>query len=157
MRLAAAFAAALAFAGLALAHSFEAGAIKVDHPYAYPSLPPHKNGAAYLTIENAGESDRLVSASSPRAAAVEIHGHETEGGVARMRKLDAVEVPNGAPVGFAPGGLHLMLIGLTEPIVEGQTFPLTLTFEKAGPIDVVVMVEARGEAKPDGHGGHHGH
>ena len=63
-----------------------------------------------------------------------------ENGIARMRPVDAVAVAPDAPAVFQPGGYHVMIMGLKGPLKEGETFPLTLTFEKAGDVTVDVMV-----------------
>lgn len=97
-------------------------------------------GAAYLTITGGSQPDRLLGASSPRAASVQVHVTEQSNGVAGMREVETVAVPAGAKVSFAPGGTHLMLMGLDGPLVAGQTLPITLSFERAGPIQVIAKV-----------------
>jgi copper(I)-binding protein len=145
----------LLLAGAAGAHEFKAGAITVDHPWARPAASG--NSAAYFVIENAGEGDRLIGAATDVAATVEMHSTTIDAqGVGRMVPVQAVDVPQGAEAKFAPGGLHVMLIGLKQPLVEGQEFPLTLTFEKAGAVTVEVAVE---KTASHGAGGdmQHGH
>jgi copper(I)-binding protein len=66
-----------------------------------------------------------------------------------MRPVEAIEVTPGAPIVLQPGGLHVMLIGLKAPLKEGERFPLTLTFERAGTIEVEVVVEKLGAMGPD--------
>jgi copper(I)-binding protein len=102
-----------------------------------------KIGAAYLTIESP-VADRIVSAASPVAARAEMHAHTTEGGVMKMRQVDGITVTPGTPTVLKPGGLHIMLIDLKAPLVEGQSFLLALTLEKAGEVDVMVKVEKAG-------------
>lgn len=100
-------------------------------------------GAAYLTIENKGSADdTLVEAGSPVAERVEVHDMTMEGMVMKMRKLDALPVAAGETVALAPGGKHIMLIGLKGPLAEGDTVPLTLVFEKAGEVAVEAPVRA---------------
>lgn len=161
-RLAAALAIGLAAATAAVplaAHEYELGALAIDHPWARASAGAARNGAAFMAISNRGsEADRLLSASSPAAARVELHTHIMDSdGVMKMRQMEAIELPAGAETRLAPGGLHLMLMGLTAPLVEGTSFPATLTFERAGEITVEVAVEGvaamGGEA---GDAGHHG-
>jgi Uncharacterized protein conserved in bacteria len=109
--------------------------------------------AAYLTIETGGASDRLVAAASPAAARVELHEHILEDGVAKMREVAAgIPVAPDAPAVLEPGGYHVMLMGLTAPLAEGDAIDLTLTFEAAGEITVTVPVRAMAA----GHGGHGG-
>lgn len=146
---------ALALAGILAAHTAHAaqlGSLSIDHAVASPSAPGQPNGAAYLTIGNGGsEADRLVSLTSPAAEAVEIHEMSDEGGRMSMRKLDAVDIAPGATVTFQQGGIHVMLIGLKEPLAAGASVPLTLNFEKAGSLTIELSVE-----KPADHSGHGG-
>jgi periplasmic copper chaperone A len=142
--------------------SVRAGDLVIGDAYARASLGRATNTAAYMTIEaTGGEPDRLVAAASPAARAVELHAHLLEGGVARMRPVDAIEIDPGSPIVFQPGGLHLMVIGLTEPLAEGGTLPLTLTFERNGEVALDLPVRGRtpGRRGDDaaGHGGHGGH
>ena len=119
------------------------GPLTVRHPWARPTVDGQTVGAAYATLANAGAaSDRLLAARTEAARAVELHAHTiTPDGVARMRPVAAIEIPAGGETSLAPGGLHIMLIGLAEPLREGATFPLTLTFEGAGELTVEVRVE----------------
>jgi len=102
---------------------------------------------------NAG--DRLVSASSDAAGAVEIHNHIMEGNVARMRRVDGVPVPAGGTAVLAPGGYHVMLMDLKGPLKEGESVKLKLGFEKAGELEVEAKVRplgASGAKSGDGAG-----
>jgi copper(I)-binding protein len=96
-----------------------------------------------LSIDGA-ESDRLIGAETSVAEKVELHQHSEDGGIVRMRPVEAIEVAPGSPTKIAPGGLHLMLVGLKQPLIEEALFPLTLIFEKAGRIDIEVYVEGSG-------------
>ncbi|MBX6375463.1 MAG: copper chaperone PCu(A)C [Acetobacteraceae bacterium] len=116
-------------------------------------------GAGYMVLRNRGTTaDRIVSASSPVARTVELHTHVHEGGVMRMRPVPAIDLPAGQEVRLAPGGLHLMLIGLTRPLREGERVPVTLTLEHGGSLTVeleVMSARSRGPAPssaPMGHG-----
>ncbi len=136
----------------AIAHDYKVGAISIDHPWARASMGMAKAGAAYMVLTNDGSApDRLVSASAEVSETVELHTHLMEDGVMRMRQVQAIEVAPGAPSVLEPGGLHVMLIGLKEPLTAGESFPMTLTFEQAGEITVEVAVEAMG----GGHGHSH--
>lgn len=140
-------------AGTALAHGYKAGAIEIEHPWARATAPSAPNGAAYLVLNGTGGgSDRLVSAATPVADKAELHTHLMDNGVMKMRPVDAIEVTPGSPTALQPGGLHIMLLGLKQPLVKGKAFPLTLTFEKAGPVTVQVDVEGAGAGTPS-HGG----
>ncbi len=103
-------------------------------------------GAAYLTVSNSGDKDDLLLEVRSRAAEkVEIHDMTMDGMVMKMRRLDALPVAAGESVALAPGGKHIMLIGLVEPLSEGMTVPLTLVFESAGEIEVSAPVRPAGQ------------
>jgi copper(I)-binding protein len=139
------FLAALALAGTTLvahAHSFKAGELAIGHPYARATVPGQPTGGAYLRLENRGDQpDRLVSASADVSRSVELHEMKMQGDVMRMRAVDAVEIPAHQSVMLEPGGVHIMLVGLKAPLKEGERFPMTLKFEKAGEVKVEVVVE----------------
>jgi periplasmic copper chaperone A len=119
--------------------------IEISHAWARATASNAKTGAAYLTIVNNGSGDdRLVAISGPVAAKAELHVSAMDNGVMKMRPLAAVDVKPGATAELKPGGMHIMLVGLAAPLKEGQSFPLALTFEKAGTIPVTVTVEKAG-------------
>lgn len=134
--------------------------IVIEAPWARATPGRSANGAAYFTVANRGlAGDRLIGVSSPAAGRVELHTHIRDKGVMRMRKLTGIDLTPGASVTFRPGGHHVMLMGLKAPLRKGGTFPLTLRFEKAAPMTVVVKVMgigAMGGGAPHGHsmGGH---
>ncbi len=100
-----------------------------------------KNGVAYLIIKNnSTRQDKLISASSPIAERVEIHSHQHIDGVMRMRKVEHVDLAQGTATIFEPGGLHVMLIGLKEPLKKDLIFPLSLIFMNAGELVTNVTV-----------------
>lgn len=126
----------------ASAHDYNIGALQIAHPWARPTLPGQTTGAGYLSVDNLGSApDRLLGASTPAAAVVEVHEMRMEGDVMRMRELKALDLPPGKTVSLAPGGLHLMLRGLKAPLKEGERVPLKLRFERAGEIEVVFHVQ----------------
>ncbi len=133
------------FAGIAIANDSSVGNIEIGHPYATPSLAGTTTGAAYFAVlENTGKAaDKLVAASTPVAARVEIHTMGVDAqGVMRMREVDGIALAPKATIRMRPGmGMHLMLIGLKEPLKEGTNFPMTLKFEHAGTVDVKVVVQ----------------
>ena len=138
----------------ALADDTTLGALTIGDPWARASAGPAKAGAAYITISNGGaEADRLIAAMTPVAKKAAIHTHMMQGGIMKMRPVKAVEVNPGEPTVFMPGGLHIMLMGLKAPLVEGNTFPLTLTFERSGMVEVQVRVLGVGTKR---HPEHHG-
>ncbi len=133
--------------------------LTVSTPWARATPGGAKVGAAYLEIKGAiGGDDILVAASSPIAGTVELHTHAHDGGVMRMRRVDKIAVGRGATVAFRPGGLHIMLIDLKQPMKEGDRVPLALRFEKAGEVALEVPVLKVGAPGPGGSGsGHVGH
>lgn len=150
-------AAVLAMAPLATsatAHEFELGSLSIDHPMAFETAPSARAGAGYLAVTNNGEeADRLIEvrADFPK---VGIHNMKDEDGVMKMYPLeDGVEIPAGETVELAPGGIHVMFMGITDgPLEEGEKIPATLVFEKAGEIEVDFNIEKRPE-----HGETHEH
>ena len=147
-----AFVLLLAGIGAASAHSYKLGTLEIGHPWARATPPTAPTGGGYLSVKNTGtEPDRLISISSPAAGTVQVHEMKMEGNVMRMRELDGpLEIKPGETVTLAPGGMHLMMMGLKEPLKQGEKVPLTLVFEKAGKIDVELVVVAMG-ASPKHH------
>jgi copper(I)-binding protein len=135
---------------VAAAHDYKLGALEISQPWARATASTAPTGGGYLTITNKGTTpDRLVSASSPAADRVQIHEMKMDGNIMRMREVEhGLEIPPGATVKLAPGGLHLMMMGLKGPLKQGTQVPLTLTFEKAGRIDVELAVGSMGAAQP---------
>ena len=130
------------FHAAAPAQEFTAGSMKIVAPWSRALPPNAPAGAAYFRVENSGgESDRIVSARTDIADVVEIHTHEMDGGMMKMRRVESVKVPAGSGVRFKPRGLHLMLFGLKEPLADGASYALTVVFEKAGELDVSVDVK----------------
>ncbi|WP_439551739.1 copper chaperone PCu(A)C [Falsiroseomonas sp.] len=113
-------------------------------------------GAGFMTLRNAGPTpDRLVSARAAIARTVELHTHIHDNGVMRMRPVPAIEVPARGEVQLRPSGFHLMLIGLTAPLRQGERIPVTLVFERAGEVQVELTVESAGARGPAAAGHHH--
>ncbi len=132
-----------------LAQDYVLKSLKIDHLFARATPTGAKTGGVFFTVENRGEiGDTLIRASSPIAGNVELHHMAVEAGVMRMRAIPAVEVKPGGKLELKPGGYHLMLFDLRQPLKNGDKFPLTLTFDRAGTLEVSVVVEAI--ATPDG-------
>ena len=132
---------AFVVSGQAQAQASASDTIHVENAWARATPARAKTGAAYVAvINNGGTSDRLLSAATPLAQEVQFHRETEDNGISRMRELHAVEIDPGAKVIFKPGDMHMMMVGLKQPLKEGETFPLTLTFEKSGKIDVTVTV-----------------
>jgi len=144
---------AFVIVGCASMRSADQGPIKVEDAWArrapMAAQPAHggmsgmsgmasaANGAVYATIRNMGSSDdALVSATSSAADKVELHETKNEAGVMTMRPIDKVPVPAGGAVEMKPGGYHVMLLGLKRDLNPGDSVPVTLMFQKAGPITV---------------------
>ncbi len=124
--------------------------IEADHVWARATPGGAKTAAIYMTLVNKGSADdRLVSVSTPVAGVAELHTSTTENGMMRMRPVEALDVTPGTPAVLKPGGYHVMLMELKGPLVTGQSFAVSLTFEKAGRIDVTATVEKAGAMGPD--------
>lgn len=144
----------LAFtAGNALSHGFEKGDIEVHHPYSDATIAGSSVADGFMTIINHGkEADRLLSVTSPVSANIMIHEMKMEGDVMKMRALmDGIEIPAGGEVKLKHGGLHIMFMNPTESFDEGDMIKATLTFEKAGPIDIEFMVEPKDTGEAEKH------
>ena len=135
-------AAALAFTGSIAAHDYVLQRLRIDHPFARATPPGARSGGVYMSIENRGTTaDRLIRVASPAATSVELHSMAMDGNVMRMRAVAGIDIAAGAKVALGTSGYHVMLVGLAQPLTTGDRFPLTLTFEKAGSVDVSVFVE----------------
>ena len=138
---------ALALVGapaLANDHTATVGTLEFSDMRTIETPPNARAGGGFVTIENAGDANRLVSASSPRAARVELHTMTMDGDVMRMREMEGgIELPAGETVELAPGGLHIMFMGLDSPFVAGETVPVTLTFDGGETIDLALPVVPR--------------
>ena len=131
-------------------------ALKVEGAWARPTVQGQDAGGGFLKITGGATADKLVSASAAVSKTVELHSMVMEGDVMRMREIGVIDVPAGKTVELKPGGLHVMFIGIAQPLKNGDSFPLTLRFEKAGEVkvEVKVMTQAGMPAMPMGHGGH---
>lgn len=136
-----------------LAHEFKAGEIMIDHPWARATPEGAKVAGGFMVLKNMGsEPDRLVSATAEFAGKTEIHEMAVDDkGVMTMRPLaDGLAIPAGGEVELKPGGFHVMFMQINRPAVEGEKLKGTLTFEKAGTVEVEFEVQAMGS----GMGGH---
>ena len=133
----------LGLAAPALAHGYTGGAIRIDHPVIRVASPVSKTGAGYLAITNTGKTpDRLLSVTTSAANRSDLHGTIARGAIMQMRaQAGGVPVPAGGTVTFAPGGLHIMFIGLQRPLPKGTRIKARLTFAKAGSVDVEFAAE----------------
>lgn len=121
----------------AIAQSSANTGLAFETPWVRASAPGQKNGAGYVQIQNkSNQTDRLISATTENIGRVELHTIINENGVAKMRQVQGIEVPAGSGATLAPGGFHIMFMGLTEPFKAGEVVPVTLRFEKAGEIKI---------------------
>lgn len=123
---------------------YKFGAVRIDRLFARATPPGAKTAAVYLTIDNAGATDRLLRASTPIAGGVVLHQMVQKGGMMTMRAVPSLEIIQGGKLELEPGGYHLMLIDLKQPLKSGERFPLTLAFEHLGTVNVMVRVEDMG-------------
>jgi len=128
--------------GAMTAHSVMVGTLELTGAFTRAMPPGARAGGGFVTITNQGDkSDRLVSATSPAAPVVEIHEMKMDGDVMVMRQREyGVLVPAGETVLLAPGGLHIMFMQVPKPFVEGEDIAVTLTFEEAGPVEILLKV-----------------
>ncbi len=128
--------------GFALGHDYMLGDLHVEHPFARATAATAMAGAGYVEIMNSGNIDDTLIAIEADFPRVSLHDSSTVDGVASMIALDGVTIPAGGTVTFAPGGMHVMFMGLNgDPLEVGEEVPATLVFEKAGRLDVVFKVE----------------
>ena len=128
-----------------------AGDLAINQPWTR-AAGQGATAAGFMEISNRGAAaDRLLSASSPAARAMELHTMIRDGDIMRMRAVEAVEIRGGQTVALRPGGFHLMLIGLSQPLRQGETVPVTLRFERAGEVRVQLSVQAAGAREPAAH------
>lgn len=141
----------------AIAHEYDAGELHIEHPWSRAMPPTAPTAAAYFVVHNKGiEADTLLSAASPHAGKVELHEHVHADGLMKMQEVQNVEVPAGGEVRFEPMGYHVMMFELQAQAKDGDRFPLTLTFEKAGQVEVEVAVQTEAPNGAAGHGDGHG-
>lgn len=119
------------------------GDLMISHPTARPNLP-NRPTAGYMVIMNHGtKGDVLISASSSAFKKIELHNVFRDGDVMKMQPVEGVEVPAGDTAMLAPGGYHLMLFDAVQRFKDGESFPITLTFQNAGEVEITVNVDRR--------------
>ncbi|MEM9473316.1 MAG: copper chaperone PCu(A)C [Pseudomonadota bacterium] len=102
-------------------------------------------GAVFLSIDNKGPDDKLIAASSALSARVELHTHTMDNGIMKMRPVEAIEVPANSRTELKSGGYHIMMFDVETMPEKGSTVPLTLTFEKAGAVQIGAVVGKPGD------------
>ncbi|HLY58290.1 MAG TPA: copper chaperone PCu(A)C [Stellaceae bacterium] len=137
------------------AMSADAPTITVSDAWSRATVGPTAPGVAYLTIVDAGPADALTGATTPVAASASLHETHAGGGMIGMSPAASLPIPANGTVKLAPGGYHIMLEGLKQPLKAGDHFALTLTFEHAAAVTTTVTVRPLGaaSAKSDDMGG----
>ena len=134
----------------AAAQNTKIGDLLIASPWARATPGAAPTGAVYLRIENHGAGgEKLIAVATPVADSAMLHTNMTNNGVAQMRPVDGIEVAAGATAELKPGGFHIMLMGLHQPLRKSDVFPLTLTFEHAGKVEVQVHVGSVGATGPE--------
>lgn len=146
-----------AMASAALAHDFRAGSLSIQHPWSRETAAGQAVGGGFLTITNQGAAeDRLISGSSPVAAEVQLHNMTVDNGVMRMRQVEGgIAVPAKGSLQLKPGSYHIMFMGLKRQLRQGERFPVTLRFQRAGTVTVQFAVQPVTSTGPmeNGHAG----
>lgn len=142
----------VALASAAQAQEYKVGALVIDHPWTRATPKSASVAGGYVKITNTGSApDRLIGGSVDVAKKFEVHEMSMDGGVMKMRELkDGLEIPPGATVELKPGANHIMMVNLSHPLAAGEKVKGSLTFEKAGKVDVEFAVQAMG-GMPAGH------
>ena len=133
------------------------GDLMIHDGWARASIGSAPNSAAYMSLMIHGDAaDKLIAVKSPVAESAELHNHVMEGDIAKMRQVEAIEVKPGEMATLEPGGFHVMLMGLKEPLNAGDVLPLTLTFEQAGEVTLEVPIKDLKGGMKHGEGHKHG-
>lgn len=138
----------------AIAASTAEAQVEIDKAWARATAPGAEVAGGYMTIRNrGGVPDRLMGASSPAAARVEMHVHIREGEVMKMRQVPAYDVPANGSFELKPGGAHLMFVRIARPFKEGDKVPVKLRFENAGEVSAEFHVGRLGDTAAPAHRG----
>ena len=143
------------FGAPAGAQTVTVGDIEISNPHARPMVAGAKVGGGYLSVTNKGKADdKLVGINSARAESSEVHQMNVDNGIMTMRPVaGGLVIPAGKTIELKPGGYHVMFKDVAEPFKQGETVKATLTFEKAGQVDVEFAIGNVGAAKTDSHSG----
>jgi copper(I)-binding protein len=116
--------------------------IEITDPWIRASVPGQTSGAAYVEIKNTSpEPTAIVTAASDRSPRVELHSVSREGGMARMREVEKIDIPANGTVKLAPGGFHIMFVGLPQPFKVGETVSVQLTLSDGRSLVVPFLVQ----------------
>ncbi|WP_417581481.1 copper chaperone PCu(A)C [Nitrincola sp.] len=131
------FASALLFSSF----SFATESVNIHEPYARAVPPGQPNSAAFMQLENTTETDlAVITAQSSVSEVAELHTHTDVDGVMQMRQVESIALPAGETTELKPGGLHIMLIGLKQPLADGDQIDLTLTFSDGSATELTLPV-----------------
>jgi len=152
---------ALLLGGFAVAQAQSvADQVEVQNAYVRAVPPGQPNSASFMALHNGDSKDHaLVGAESPAAKVVELHTHSMHDGMMQMRPVERIDLPAGATTSLKPGGFHVMLIGLTQPLVPDQAVSLSLVFEDGSKAQVsapVRKLQMHMHQQETDHGKHHG-
>jgi copper(I)-binding protein len=128
-------------AGSAQSHEYYPAGFRIVHPWADATLPQARSAAVYLRIEEIATDDRLIAAHTPFAGRVELRAGPGPSAVGQV-VLPAIGIAPGEAIELSAAGAHLLLVDLTAPLQWGRSYPMTLEFEKAGPVQVMVSIGA---------------
>ncbi|WP_087016464.1 copper chaperone PCu(A)C [Thaumasiovibrio subtropicus] len=146
----------LLFSGLVNAQDVDVGDLHIQKPWSKLVPPTSAVTAGFFDVTNEGEADdRIIAARADIAGKVELHNHIHEDGMMKMREVSSIEVPAGETVSLKPGSFHVMFFNLTKVPALGEQFPVIVTFEKAG--EVELMFKVKEAIKPMHHNGKHDH
>ena len=137
----------LVLAALVVASGFAQASVTATDAWVRGTVPAQKTTGAFVTLQSSEES-KLVSVTSPAAQSAEIHASEQKQGVMHMHAVDAIALPAGQRVELKPGGLHIMLVGLTRALGAGDTVPLMFTFQDGK--GKRTRIEVRAQVRPLG-------
>jgi|HubBroStandDraft_1064217.scaffolds.fasta_scaffold113719_2 copper(I)-binding protein len=140
---------AVPLAGSAQQPRVQQSGIQIDHVWSRAAMAGH-TGVVYLTITDTGPADTLTGVATPVAAMAGLHETVNDNGVMKMRPVASLPITPGKSVTLAPGGFHIMLMDLKQPLKEGDSFPVTFSFAKAGQVTATATVEKAGAAAVPG-------
>jgi len=133
----------------ATAETVTAGNLVIVDPWARATIGLRRPGAVFVTIRNQGSAGDVLSAiETPLAERAEVHRSQISNGIASMMLAGPVEIPSLGEVRLAPGGLHVMLMKLSKPLIKGEKFSLTLVFKNTGRVEISVPVLSLGALGP---------
>lgn len=134
----------------------KAGQLSISDTFTRATVAGQKNAGGFLSIQNEGVKDKLLSATSSASSVVEIHEMKMDGNVMQMRQIKSLDIPSKGKVDLKPGGYHLMFIDLKSPLKAGENIDVQLTFEKAGKVSVKLPIQEMRPMHGGGPGQGHG-